>query len=223
MKKMLALILVIALVLSCASCGHSDETAEKKIEPQVSQMKAICELAVLDCYYHNVAKFTEEDAAGFLWWKKDKRFWIEYSGIVRLGIDLSGVNIEIKGDQIDITLPEATVQSCKVDSATLTADSFIVDKDSADIEAADEVAAFEAAQNKLQEAVEHDESLLMEARQRAQTLLEDYITNIGNAVGKTYAIHWIEGAQAGTSDLKTSDSLEDSPDSTQDNTESQTE
>ena len=46
------------------------------------------------------------------------------------------------------------------------------------------------AQSKLEETASNDKTLLANAQQRAQTLLEDYITNIGNAVGKTYTIRW---------------------------------
>lgn len=67
-----------------ASCG-TGKPKTPDMEPEVSRMKAICELAVMDCYYHNVAKFKEEDAEGFLFWQKDKQFWIEYSGVVTLG------------------------------------------------------------------------------------------------------------------------------------------
>ena len=163
------------------------------MEPQVSQMKAICELAVMECYcyYHNVAKFIQEDAQGALLWKKDKQFWIEYSGVVKLGVDISLVTIEVNNTQITITLPAAKVLGCKVDSTSLTKDSFIVKKDSAKIEAADEVAAFEAAQRRLEETAASDTALLANAQQRAQALLEDYVTNIGNAVGIEYSLKWV--------------------------------
>ena len=48
-------------------------------------MKAICELATMKCYYHTVAKYKEENAEQFLWMSKDKKFWVEYSGIVPPG------------------------------------------------------------------------------------------------------------------------------------------
>ena len=32
---------------------------------------------------------------------------------------------------------------------------------------------------------------LANAQQRAQSLLEDYVTNVGNLVGKEYTIRWI--------------------------------
>ena len=92
--------------------------------------------------------------------------------------------------------------SCKVDSSSLTEDSYIVDKKSADITAEDENAAFAAAQKKLEEAAAGDKALLSKAQQRAQTLLEDYVDNIGDVVGKEYKINWIyidaESKPAGT-------------------------
>ena len=57
--------------------------------------------------------------------------------------------------------------------------------------AGDEVAAFDAAQTKLQETAAGDTVLLANAQQRAQSLLEDYVTNVGNLVGKEYTIRWI--------------------------------
>lgn len=193
MKKIVALLLAVVLVFTCASCGKAEEessVAEPQIAPQVSQMKSICELAVMDCYYHNVAKFLEEDASGALWWKKDKHFWIEYSGVVTLGVDVSLVTIEVNESQITITIPEAEVQGCKVDSTPLTKDSYIVDKNSADVEAEDEIFAIGEAQKQLEETAANDKALLAEAQQRVKDLLEGYVNNIGTAVGKEYTINW---------------------------------
>ena len=190
MKKFVAVLLAGLLFLSVTACG-SEEQGLKNIEPEVSQMKAICELAVMDCYYHNVAKFEEEDAEGFLFWQKDKHFWIEYSGVVTLGIDVSQVEVEVTDTQVTITMPPAEVQSCRVDSSSLTEDSFIVADGSASIDAEDEVAAFDAAQTALEDTASQDSVLLANAQQRAQSLLEDYIKNVGNMVGKEYSIQWI--------------------------------
>ena len=138
MKRAIAVLLSALSLIACTSCGSKEEVPD--IEPQISQMRSICELAVMECYYHNVAKFKEEDASGFWLWKKDKHFWIEYSGIVELGIEASLVEMEVSGDTVSITLPPAEVKNCKVDSASLTEDSFIVDKNSAQIDAEDETA-----------------------------------------------------------------------------------
>ena len=189
-KKWILLLISAALLLSLAACGKSTE-APAAMEPKTSQMKAICELAVMDCYYHNVAKYELKDAEGFLWWTKDKNFWIEYSGVVTIGIDVSRVTVEIDGTKVTISIPAAEVLSYTVDSSSLTEDSYIVAQDSAAIEAEDEIAAFSVAQADLEATASQDTALLASAQQQAQQLLEDYITNIGKATGKSYSIEWI--------------------------------
>lgn len=160
-------------------------------EPEIEEMKAICELSVMDCYYHNVAKYFEEDASGVLFWQKDKKFWIEYGGVVKLGIDASLVNMSAEGNHLMITMPEAKVLSCTVDDETLTEDSYIVDQHSAKIDAANEISAFEEAQKQLEENASHDTAMLLGAQQRAKSLIKDYIKNIGEVTGKTYTVEWI--------------------------------
>lgn len=190
MKKILVVFMIVIILLACTSCKPA-KTDSINLEPNVSQMRSICELAVMECYYHNVAKFKEEDAEGILWWKKDKHFWIEYSGIVKLGIDAALVSMEVNGTQIKITLPKPKVLSCKVDSKSLNEKSYIVDIDSAAIKAEDEVKAFATAQQQLEESAASNLALLAEAQQRVQELLKGYIINIGNAVGKEYTIQWV--------------------------------
>lgn len=186
MKKMVCLLVCAVLAICLASCG-----GKNTMEPQTSQMKAICELAVMDCYYHNVAKYKKENASGVLFWQKDKHFWVEYSGVVSLGIDASQVSVEVDDDVATITIPEAKVLRCTVQSEELTEDSYIVAKDSAKIEAQDEVEAFAKAQEDLEKTAATDTAMLSNAQQRAQALLEEYVKNIGEAVGKDYAIQWV--------------------------------
>ena len=188
MKKLVSLFIIFTMCITTASC--SKDNTLKEIEPQASQMKSICELATMKCYYHNVAKYTEENASGMLLWTKDRKFWVEYAGIVNIGIDTSKVKMEVKKDNVNITIPQAQVLDCKVDNATLTEDSFIVAKNSAKVEAEHQTAAFKEAQSKMQEAASNDTALLSNAQQRAQKLLEDYVNNIGNCIGKKYKINW---------------------------------
>ena len=190
MKKLRCILISAVLTLSLAACSDT-EPAPVDMEPKTSQMKAICELAVMDCYYHNVAKYEMKDAEGFLWWTKDKNFWIEYSGVVTIGIDVSRVTVEVDGTKVTISIPAAEVLRYTVDSSSLTEDSYIVAKDSAAIEAEDEIAAFSVAQADLEATASKDTALLASAQQQAQQLLEDYITNIGKATGKSYSIEWI--------------------------------
>ena len=188
MKKLVCLFIIFTMCITTASC--SKDNTLKEIEPQASQMKSICELATMKCYYHNVAKYTEENASGMWFWEKDRKFWVEYAGIVNIGIDTSKVKMEVKKDNVNITIPQAQVLDCKVDNATLTESSFIVAKNSAKVEAEHQTAAFKEAQAKIKEAASNDTALLSNAQQRAQKLLEDYVNNIGNCIGKKYKINW---------------------------------
>ena len=193
MKKYLSVILIIMMCFSSVSCAKEI----KNISPETSQMKSICELSVMKCYYHNVAKYKEENATGMLWWEKDRHFWMEYAGVVTIGIDATQLSIEVKDENVTITIPPAKVLGCKVDETTLTEDSFIVAKNSAKVEAEHQTEAFKSAKDKLESEAKSNFTLLAAAQQRVQKLLEDYVTNIGNSVGKTYKIKWIylEGAE----------------------------
>lgn len=203
MKKTILLLLAMVMVL-CSSCKNTKDAA-KTIEPEETQMKSICELATMDCYYHNVAKYMEEDAEGILWWKKDKNFWIEYAGVVTIGINASLVSIEVSDDRVTITMPPAKVLGCKVDETTLSEDSFIIAKNSAKIDAQTQTEAFKDAQKKMEETASADTALLANAQQRAQKLLEDYVNNIGNSIGKQYKIKWVyvEDTSTPASDAET--------------------
>ncbi len=190
MKKLITLFVVLTLCLTIISCT-TEKNESQEVEPQVSQMKSICELATMKCYYHNVAKYTKEDASGFWFWRKDRKFWVEYAGIVTIGIDTSKINMEVQDENVTITIPQAQVLSCKVDDATLTDDSFIIAKGSAKVEAKHQTEAFKDAQAKMQESASGDTILLANAQQRAQKLIEDYVNNIGDCVGKKYKINWM--------------------------------
>ena len=196
MKKTVARILSFIMLFAASGCAPRETTLD--IDPDISRMKNICELATLECYYHNVAKFYEEDASGHLFWKKDKHFWIEYSGIVKIGIDVSEIGIDVNDKDIKITLPPARVMGCKLDETSLTKESFIVAKDSADITAEDEQKVIAEAQDAMEASAEKDEAMLANAQQTAKNLLEKYIKNIEELTGKKYTISWVYLDESGS-------------------------
>lgn len=187
MKQIFATVLASLFAVGCLT---GCQKAEPTIQPSQSEMKAICELAVMECYYHNVAKYNETNATQFLLWSKDKKFWMEYEATVTLGIDASLVNFTLKGDTVTITMPKAKILDYQVLSDSLTEDAYIVEKGSAKINADDEITAFQAAKEDLEESISNDKNLLAQAQQRAQLLLEEYIKNLGDAIGTTYNIDW---------------------------------
>ena len=69
-----------------------------------------------------------------LWWEKDRHFWMEYAGIVTIGVDTSLMNIEVEDENVTITIPPAKVLGCKVDETTFRDDCFIVSHNSYNVE-----------------------------------------------------------------------------------------
>ena len=111
--------------------------------------------------------------------------------MVEFGVDASKVKMEVDGTQVTISIPEAKVLNSKVDSSSLTKESYIVAKNSVEITWEDETAAFENAEEHLMETASNDSTLLAMAQQRVQSLLEDYVNNIAEITGKKYTIKWI--------------------------------
>lgn len=191
LKKSLFLLLAVLTLLFCAACGK-EEAVEIPV-PEEAQLKSICQLSVLEGYFHNVYKYNQKNAEKFLWLSKNKRFWLEYTGIAKYGIDASQVSMEVEGQDITITLPKAKLLYCKVDSTSLTEDSYIVDQDSAKIKAEDSKNALTQAQAKLETEAADYEPLLTLAQQQTEKLMEEYVHNIAAAAGADtdyYTIHW---------------------------------
>ena len=191
MKRISISIILLAITLFiCSSCSKKEET--KAVEPHITQMRSICELATMECYYHNVAKFKQEDGEGILLWKKDKHFWIEYSGVVKVGIEASLLDIKVDGDKVTISIPPAKVLGIDVDETRYNEDSIVVADGSADVTGEDQTKALKEAQKNMKKEAKNDKALLASAQDRAKTLLEEYVNNIGEAVGKNYKITWKE-------------------------------
>lgn len=192
-KQSVAAACMTALLLLTTACGKAE--APVLPVPQEEQMKAICQLAVLECDYHNLAKYQDgQKVERFFWMTKGKRFWVEYSATVVLGIDVNQVSMELQSDVVKVTLPKAEVLRCKVNGDSLSPDSYIMDKDSAPVTAEDEVHAFKDAQNNLQQTVEADSDMLDLAQTRVEELLKNYVTSLAKATGTEYRVefHYLE-------------------------------
>lgn len=191
-KRFWASVLLFVTILALSGCGMAKKE-EQEPQPQISisQMRSICELATLECYYHNTAKLESEKKV--LFWNTSKKLWIEYSGIAKLGIDVSKVDMEVSGDAVTIVMPDAKVLSCEVDESSLSEDHFYSETKglgSGKVGAEEQTKAFAAAQEQMRAEVEKDEGLLQQAKDRAKILLENYVKNTGDAIGVAYEIRW---------------------------------
>lgn len=174
-----------------------EETVEEPIEiknPEMSQIRAICRLATLECYYHNVAISVKSAGSGLTHWgEKDRDFWIEYSGVVKLGVDMSRGNIEIDGTNITIYIPEAEIISIKADEASFNDPICASDNwyNNNPIGSSDVTDAVGTAQQVIQDEIINDSSLLVSAQDRAKKLIENYINQLGEASGVKFNITWV--------------------------------
>lgn len=134
MKKLLSGLLALSILFTMAGC-NSKKTEETDIQPEekkieVRTMREIAELATVECYFHNVAKSDRELNPEWyeVWKKKNMRFWVEYEGVVKIGIDVSKLKVEVsESNVVTITMPEAVVLDAVVNEESLNSNSFYFD------------------------------------------------------------------------------------------------
>ena len=186
MKRIISIILVLITVICVSSCGKKPE-AELKVE----DIHAICELATLKCYYNNVAQIEKKKDNIF---QKDRKMWIEYEGEATLGIDISKLEIKINDDKVKITMPEAEILSIRPIKETLNEKSYIASADGFvfknKITTEDQEEAVTKGQAEMEEAIKENSALFTKAENKAKELIENYITNLGDIIGKEYTISW---------------------------------
>lgn len=197
--KILAVLCTMTVVLSACSTpfgNNKDSVATESTAvnvPDLSQIRSICELATLECYYHNVAKSVKTKGTGLLHvGEKERTFWIEYTGVAKIGIDMSEVKMKMDGMNVVITIPKAKLINYKVES--ISKENYISSSDSwfnkNPISAEEQTVAVNDAQEEMKSSVEGNTSLLVRAQDRAKTLIENYVTRLGEASGLEYKITW---------------------------------
>lgn len=105
-KTMIGAMCALTLVLgSFALVGCSSQ--EQK-SADFSGVQSVAELATLKCYYHNVAKAEQDGGLFDIGYKK---VWVEYDGIVEVGVDVSQVTIsepDAEG-KVRVHIPDAKI------------------------------------------------------------------------------------------------------------------
>lgn len=187
-KAAMALLVSIFVVFCFSGCSGEER------ESDFSEINSICELATLKCYYHNVAK-AENEASGLFKFLGAgyKKIWTEYSGVVELGIDVNKMSVSgpDRSGNIQITIPDAEVLSVTPDEDSMSeplTDTGLFTK----ITKEEETAALAEAQKNMEETARQDHALLNQAKERAKNLIEGYVKNVGEQVGREYTVEWIE-------------------------------
>lgn len=115
-KTMIGATCALTLVLgSFALVGCSSQ--EQK-SADFSGVQSVAELATLKCYYHNVAKAEQNGGLFDIGYKK---VWVEYDGIVEVGVDVSQVTIsEPDGEgKVRVHIPDAKILGVNVDKDSI--------------------------------------------------------------------------------------------------------
>ena len=185
--KIIALILISSFVL--CGCGK-----ESKAEIELSKAQRIAELATLKAYYHDVIK-VEKDKSGAIFGLGDigyKKMWVEYTGIVSMAVDVSKITISQPDENgvITVKMPkEVIVGEADIDEESISEP--LIDKGwFTKITTEERKEALIDSQNKMLEKAKADKSMQNQARERAKFLLEEYIKNVGTALGEEYTVKW---------------------------------
>lgn len=196
MKKIIYIIIPILIVLCVFVFFINFRKSDiDDLEKNISKMDLYGDLVTLETYYHNVANYDKKAGSGIThWFEKDRKLWIEYTGIVKLGIDMSSVKIDTKGDRITVFVPKAKI----IGKPTLldedfTKASFIDSEDGLnknELTTEDATKAMEFAQNTMQNNVRNDSQLLNLAQKRAKNLIEEYINQFSGISNTLYSIEW---------------------------------
>ena len=183
MKRFAAVLLLLAVIFGLCACAQKNGTPLRE-----EDIRAICSLATLECFYNNVAKIHKKADNIF---QKDRTMWIEYEGKATIGVDMSEVIINISGNTVNITMPAAKVLSIDF---TINEEDYVVSVDGwlwpNKITAQDQQAAVDEGQKAMKEAIESSKELFLKAETRAKELIENYIQKLSSVVNQEYTIVW---------------------------------
>lgn len=170
---------------------------QAQAEPDFSDVKEVAKLSALECYYHNVVKYSRaSDGYLFNLIDNQRNLWFEYDGIVEMGLNVEKVSISNPDENgvVTITIPEVEILGHPdIDTDSMTDPIEINGWQWFNHVSADEKKqAITDAQNDLLEVAQNDVGAKAQATQRAKDILEQYVKNVGEAIGKTYTVKWMQ-------------------------------
>ena len=119
--SILFLMLIIALIFF-AGMKFVDRNSEPEISSTAlaQQLQEVNELAVLDYNYTKVGKF--ENSLKLNGWSiplTKKSFLLTYAGRIQAGVDMSAMEVNVKGKKILVTLPEVRILNNVLDEKSI--------------------------------------------------------------------------------------------------------
>lgn len=192
MKKYLSIILVFIIMLSgLTGCNKKEE--KKKEQLNLNRIQEISELATLETYYHNVAKINKKAGNSLLnIGEVNRKYWIEYNGVAKIGIKADNITFEINGNNIVVTMPHAKILETKIenynqDSVYKTKDSWF---NANEITKSEINAAIKKTNDVMINKIKNENYLFTKAEHNAEALLTSYINEIGKIYNEKYEIEF---------------------------------
>ena len=203
-KNFIYLFLMIVLGIGIARFNGFSVKQDKEDALDFSGVNKICELSTLRCYYHNVAELKKDPDGMFQygWFKYGfKKLWMEYVGIIEVGIDVNQVKIEEpnENNEVYVYVPDARIIKVSADSNSMKepiSDTGIFTK----ITTEDQNQAFTQAQGDMKDEASNDTTILNRAKNNAKKLIEEYIVNMGKQVGKDLKVKWLDEPKSAKGD-----------------------
>ena len=192
-KILLVIVIVIVVALVAVMVLHSVYPglfSMRYTAQRFPQLGAICELATLKCFYHNVAEYESgtDDWVPFNY----KKLWLEYGGIVRIGVDASQVSVTTPDENgiLEVTIPRAKVLDIDFDEESIN--KLSETRIFAKVSSKTELKTFAEAQENMYETAVENQYMLAEGQNRAKELIERYILQCGKSIGEEYTVTWKE-------------------------------
>ena len=94
MKKIWKIVVIVIAFLCITGCNKNNE---KLIAENLEKIDLTGDLVTYEAYYHNVVEYEQEKGTGITHiLEKDRKMFIEYTGTIKLGIDMSKVDVKVK-------------------------------------------------------------------------------------------------------------------------------
>ena len=182
--------LMAAIAVGIYIIGYEKPVKETKKKADFSGITKICELATLKCFYHNTTEL-RQDATGLFDYGY-KKLWMEYTGVIEVGIDADQVKVSEPdaNNVVKVSIPDAKILNVTADTDSMShpiTDTGIFTK----ITTEDQDKAFSQAQQDMEEEAKEDQSILSRGQDNAKKLIEEYIVNVGEEIGETYTVEWV--------------------------------
>ena len=190
-RRAILVLILIAVVAGAFFLGGV--MAGRNSQPQITssllgqRLSAIQELATQEYHYTNMGRF--QNQLDFYGWKvpfTTKSFIVAYDGVIKAGVDLSELQVEVSGKTISVTLPEGKILSHDIDEDSL--EVFDETKNIFNPIQIEDYTGFTADQKASMEERAIDEGLLTAASERARTVVEEFITALPGAEDYTIRV-----------------------------------